>query len=311
MRNERLIFLLACCLLGIFSGRGQERIDLWQGVRMPGSRGIEVTDSVANHRVYRVGRPAMYRVAPTAENRGIAVVICPGGGYRRYAWEVAGFDIAAWFAGQGITAFVLTARLPESPDAADPASVGLQDLQRALRIVRARSGEWGIDRNRVGVEGSSAGGHLAAMSGVSDEDLSAAGDAADEERFRPDFMILVSPVVSMEEGPVHKGSRSALLGDDPAPELIARYSADRRVTGRTPPALLIHADDDRTVPAENSLRLYEALRRCGVSASLHIYPHGGHSISLDPQPVGTELWSREAERWLDGLYGAGRMAPAE
>lgn len=294
---------IVCLLLAVVTlpAGAQERIDLWEGTAMPNSRGVAVTDSIAGQRVWRVGRPAMYRVAPTAENRGIAVVICPGGGYQRYAWEVAGFDIARWLAAQGITGFVLTARLPGSPDVVDPAVVGTQDLQRALRLIRARSAEWGIDKGRVGVEGSSAGGHLAASAALL-EDFADTGDAVSGENCRPDFVILVSPVVSFDEAVTHKGSRRALLGETPSEEAVARFSLERRVTPEAPPMLLFHADDDRTVPAENSLRLYEALRHAGVSASLHIFPHGGHAISLEEQPAGTELWSSIASRWIDGLY---------
>ena len=296
--------LILCSLLLTAAAAAQEKIDLWQGAEMPNSRGIAVEDSIANHRVYRVGRPAMYRVAPAPErNRGIAVVICPGGGYQRYAWEVAGFDIARWFAGEGITGFVLTARLPGSPDVIDPSVVSTQDLQRALQLIRARADRWGIDPSKVGVEGSSAGGHLAASAGVAQELLYEGRDAVSREPFRPDFMILVSPVVSMREGLTHRGSREAICGTAPDEATLARHSIDEQVADNTPPALLIHAHDDRTVPAENSIRLYEALRARGIAASLHIFPQGGHSISLEEQPAGTELWKNAAERWIDLLCG--------
>ncbi len=286
------------------SAQEVERIELWSGRTMPNSRGIELQDSIANQRVWQVGQPALYRIAPTAEaNRGIAVIICPGGGYQRYAWEVAGFDIARHLAKQGITGFVLTARLPQSPDVEHPAEVGVQDLQRALRLVRSRSEEWGIDKERVGVEGSSAGGHLAASAAILVEPLYEAEDQVDEERCTPDFQILVSPVISMSDALCHRGSRRALLGEEPAEEQILRFSLERGVTAETAPAILFHADDDRSVKCENSIRYYEALRAQGVSASLHIFPHGGHAISLEAQPAGTELWMPLAERWLDGLYG--------
>lgn len=301
---KQFVCLLAALFATAAALRAQERIDLWEGVAMPDSRGIAVADSIANHRVYRVGRPAMYRVAPAPErNRGIAVVICPGGGYRRYAWEVAGFDIARWLADEGITGFVLTARLPDSPDAVDPTVVGTQDLQRALQLIRANAGRWGIDPAKVGVEGSSAGGHLAASAGVAAQLLYAGCDAVSEAPWRPDFMILVSPVVSLRDGITHRGSREALCGPDPSEETIARLSIDEQVGPATPPTLLIHAHDDRAVPAENSIRLYAALRACGVPASLHIFPQGGHAISLERQPAGTELWKPIVERWIDLLCG--------
>lgn len=281
----------------------QERIELWEGVEMPNSRGLIVVDSIANQRVYKVGKPAIYRVAPAPEkNRGIAVVICPGGGYQRYAWEVAGWDIARWLADEGITGFILTARLPNSPDVINPATVGVQDLQRALQLIRSRSAEWGIDKDKIGVEGSSAGGHLAASAGVERELLYAEQDAVAQEHFMPDFMILVSPVITLREGLTHRGSREMICGKNPTEEQISRYSIDEQVSEKTPPTILFHAHNDRSVPCENSIRMYEALRRQGVVASLHIFPEGGHAISLEAQPAGTELWKELTERWIDLLY---------
>lgn len=281
----------------------QERIELWEGVEMPNSRGVFVADSIANQRVYKVGKPAIYRVAPAPEkNRGIAVVICPGGGYQRYAWEVAGWEIARWFAEEGITGFILTARLPNSPDVINPATVGVQDLQRALQLIRSRSAEWGIDKDKIGVEGSSAGGHLAASAGVERELLYTAADAVAQEAFMPDFMVLVSPVITFREGLTHRGSREMICGKNPTEEQLHRYSIDEQVSNQTPPTILFHAHNDRSVPCENSIRMYEALRKQGVVASLHIFPEGGHAISLEKQPAGTELWKELTERWIDLLY---------
>lgn len=301
---KRLLALVAALFAAAAPLPAQERIDLWEGVEMPNSRGIELTDSIADHRIHRVGRPALYRTAPAPErNRGIAVVICPGGGYRRYAWETSGFDIARRLAERGITGFVLTARLPASPDVVTPETVGTQDLQRALQLIRANADRWGIDPAKVGVEGFSAGGHLAASAGVADTLLYAGSDAVSRQPWRPDFMVLVSPVISMRDGVTHRGSREQLCGKEPTEEQIARNSLDERVGATTPTTLLVHADDDPAVPTENSLRFYQALRRHGVSAALHIFPKGGHAISLERQPAGTELWSALAERWLDLLYG--------
>ena len=300
---RRLIALFAAIVCGLTSLMAQERIELWEGVEMPNSKGIFVADSIANQRVYKVGRPAIYRVSPSPENnRGIAVVICPGGGYQRYAWEVAGWDIARWLADKGITGFILTARLPNSPDVIDPATVGVQDLQRALQVIRARSAEWGIAKEKIGVEGSSAGGHLAASAGVERTLLYAGEDAISRERHTPDFMVLVSPVITLREGLTHRGSREMLCGKNPTEAQIQRYSVDEQVTEKAPPTLLFHAHNDRAVPCENSIRMYEALRKKGVMASLHIFPEGGHSISLEEQPAGTELWKELTERWIDLLF---------
>lgn len=296
-----LTLLLALLTLSV---EAQEKIDLWEGTSMPNTRGIEVADSIANERVYKVGRPAIYRVAPTPEkNRGIAVVICPGGGYQRYAWEVAGWDIARWLAEEGITGFILTARLPNSPDAVDPSIISTQDLQRALQVIRSRAEEWGIDPEKVGVEGSSAGGHLAAASGVETALLYTPQDEVARQKFMPNFMILVSPVISMDLAYTHRGSREMICGKNPTIDKVWRHSIDCQVSEQTPPTMLIHADNDPAVSPMNSILMYKALRKHGVPATLHIYPEGGHSISLEEQPAGTELWKNSVERWMDLLYG--------
>ena len=301
MRYLTLLFALITCTV---QAQQHEKIDLWEGTVMPNTRGIEVVDSIANERVYKVGRPAIYRVAPSPEkNRGIAVIICPGGGYQRYAWEVAGWDIARWLADEGITGFILTARLPNSPDAVDPSIISTQDLQRALQVVRSRASEWGIDPQKVGVEGSSAGGHLAAASGVETSLLYPARDAVAEEQFMPNFMILVSPVISMDLKYTHRGSREMICGKNPTIDKVWRHSIDCQVSEQTPPTMLIHADNDPAVSPMNSIRMYEALRKHQVPATLHIFPEGGHSISLEEQPAGTELWKNAVERWMDLLYG--------
>lgn len=301
MRYLTLLLALITCTA---QAQQHEKIDLWEGTVMPNTRGIEVVDSIANERVYKVGRPAIYRVAPSPEkNRGIAVIICPGGGYQRYAWEVAGWDIARWLADEGITGFILTARLPNSPDAVDPSIISTQDLQRALQVVRSRASEWGIDPQKVGVEGSSAGGHLAAASGVETSLLYPARDAVAEEQFIPNFMILVSPVISMDLKYTHRGSREMICGKNPTIDKVWRHSIDCQVSEQTPPTMLIHADNDPAVSPMNSIRMYEALRKHQVPATLHIFPEGGHSISLEEQPAGTELWKNAVERWMDLLYG--------
>ena len=300
----RYLTLLLALLTMTVQAQQQEKIDLWEGTTMPNTRGIEVVDSIANQRVYKVGRPAIYRVAPKPEkNRGIAIVICPGGGYQRYAWEVAGWDIARWFAEEGITGFILTARLPNSPDAIDPSIISTQDLQRALQVIRSRAEEWGIDPEKVGVEGSSAGGHLAAASGVETTLLYPAHDAVAEEKFMPNFMILVSPVISMDLKYTHRGSREMICGKNPTFDKVWRHSIDQQVSEQTPPTMLIHADNDPAVSPLNSVLMYEALRKHKVPATLHIFPEGGHSISLEEQPAGTELWKNAVERWMDLLYG--------
>jgi len=185
----------------------------------------------------------------------------------------------------------------------DPSIISTQDLQRALQVIRSRAEEWGIDPAKIGVEGSSAGGHLAAASGVETELLYEATDEVAKLPFMPNFMVLVSPVISMDLKYTHRGSREMICGKEPTEEKVRHHSIDRRVTPQTPPTMLIHADNDPAVSPLNSILMYQALREQGVPATLHIFPEGGHSISLEAQPAGTELWKNAVERWMDLLYG--------
>jgi acetyl esterase/lipase len=211
------------------------------------------------------GTSSIFVHLPGPERRtGAAVVICPGGGYGSLSIDCEGHDAARWFAEQGVVGIVLKYRLPNQPG--NTPGMPLQDAQAAIRMVRARAGEWGIDPRRVGIMGFSAGGHVASTAGTH-------FDAAT----RPDFMLLVYPVISM--GPfVHEGSRRNLLGPTPDPALVKFYSAEEQVTRETPPTFLAHASDDTVVRPENSVNLYLALQRAGVPAELHVYERGTHGL---------------------------------
>lgn len=279
----------------------QTFLPLWQG-NMPDSRGLALRDSVARERIVQVGTPALYAFVPSAaENTGTAVIVIPGGGYVKLAHEISGFALAKWFNTIGVTAFVLQHRFPTSPDAVVGYKAPLQDAQRAMRYVRAHAAQYGIDTTRIGVMGSSAGGHLSASLCTLPDDWSQAGDSLDRFGFRPDFAILVSPVISMADSIVHKGSRRSLLGPWEADSVLRRkFSLDRQVSPRTPPALLIHASDDPAVSPLNSVAYYRALLANGVlRSSLHLFPFGKHSISLRRQPGSTALWPSIAERWME------------
>ncbi len=276
----------------------QEFIPLWDKNKTPNSRGLELEDTIENERIRQVGIPGMYAFFPSAqENTGAAVVICPGGGYAHLAYVVSGIQLAKWFNSMGVSAFVLKYRLPESPDLRDRSIAPLQDAQRALRLVRSRAGTWGIKPDRIGVMGTSAGGHLAAHLATSKEDTAPLTDGLEKVSFTPDFMILVSPVITMGKY-AHAGSRTRLLGDNPPAQLIEQYSMEKQVTPATPPAFLVHAGDDKTVSVRNSLMFYDALTDKQVPASLHIFPRGGHSIALRNNPGSTEIWTRLCEMWL-------------
>ncbi len=276
----------------------QEFVPLWHKDKTPNSRGLTLEDKIDNERIQQVGTPGMYAFFPSAqENTGAAVVICPGGGYAHLAYVVSGTQLAKWFNSIGVSAFVLKYRLPESPDLRERSIGPLQDAQRAVRIIRSRAETWGIKPGRIGVMGTSSGGHLAAHLATSTEDAATVNDELDNVSFSPNFMILVSPVITMGEF-AHAGSRTRLLGHNPPAQLIERYSMDKQVTPVTPPAFVVHAGDDQTVSVRNSLMFYDALADKRVSVSLHIFPQGGHAISLRNNPGSTETWTRLCEMWL-------------
>lgn len=276
----------------------QEFVPLWEKGKMPNSKGLALKDDIRNERIYQVGTPGFYTFFPSSqENKGAAVLIFPGGGYERLSYIVAGHQIARWFNTMGVSAFVLNYRLPNSPDLEQREIAPLQDAQRAMRLIRQSAEKWQIKSDKIGVFGTSAGGHLAANLATAAEDLSKIGDGADISSFAPNFAILISPVITMGEF-AHAGSRKNLLGENPSKELIEKYSLETRVTEKTPPAFLVHAADDTSVGVRNSLMFYNALLDKNVPASLHIFPFGAHSIALRNNPGSTEEWSRLCEMWL-------------
>lgn len=265
----------------------QDFTPLWEEGEMPNSRGIPMTDSVENGRWRRVAVPGYFHFRPAKEeDTGAAVVICPPGGYGHHTYELAGFQFAKWFNTRGLHAFVLIHRLPHSPDLIERSTGPLVDARRMMELIRGNADAWGIDPGRVGAMGSSAGGHLAATL------------ATDREDTAPDFLILISPVITMENEYTHKGSVRNLLGENPSAELRERFSNEKQVKSFTPPTFLTHADNDRTVPAWNSVLFYSALKRAGIPASLHIFPQGGHAIALRNNPGSTRLWTDLCEAWL-------------
>jgi acetyl esterase/lipase len=280
MKNIVVLFYLVVSVPAVMA---QDFILLWPEGKMPNSKGI---------------KPGMWVFTPSAqENKNAAVIICPGGGYKHYAYAISGIQIAKWFNTMGVTAFVLNARFPHSPDLIERHSAPLQDAQRAIRIIRRDAARWGINTKKIGIIGFSAGGHLAATLGTHTKDVSKISDALDTVSFRPDFMMLVSPVISMGMY-THEGSRDNLLGNKPPADLVTLYSNEFQVTDKTPPTFLVHADDDRTVDTRNSVLFYNALRDKKIPASLHIFPFGGHNIALRNNPGTANSWPSLGEQWL-------------
>jgi acetyl esterase/lipase len=297
----RLIILIALTAVAALAVRAQDLIPLWPEGGMPNSKGLPLKDSIFNERIYRVGVPKLRAFLPSSqENKKSAVIICPGGGYERLAYVISGLQLAKWFNTMGVSAFVLDYRLPNSPDLKQREIGPLQDAQRAMRIVRAHAARWGIDPGKIGVLGTSAGGHLASMLGTRTDDVSAIGDSLDKVSFAPDFMILVSPVISMGVY-AHVGSRNNLLGANASKELVDKYSNELKVTSTTPPSFIVHAFNDKSVSVRNSLMFYQALVEKNVSSSLHVFPQGGHSIALRNNPGSAELWTTLCEAWMDEM----------
>lgn len=299
---SRPCFLLSFFLMALMAMalQAQEVIPLWQN-NMPNSKGIVLKDSVAGERVVQVGTPAIHVYEPSkAESTGTAVLIIPGGGYVKLAHEISGIALAKWYNTLGVTAFVLMHRFPQSPDVVVSYKAPLQDGQRALRYIRAHAEEYGIDIRKVGVMGCSAGGHLAASLCAIDEDWSQVGDALDAYSCKPSFAILVSPVISMNEAIVHKGSRTNLLGKREQDIAFRNlFSLEKQVNAGTAPAILFHASNDKAVSPLNSIAYYTALYNAGVEkSSLHLFPAGGHAISLRAQRGSTVMWPELAEAWL-------------
>jgi acetyl esterase/lipase len=281
-------------------------IPLWQGDPPNYKETGEVTiwDTSDIVRVRNVQKPDIAVFLPSKKNTtGEAVVICPGGGYGILAYDWEGSDIARWLNSEGIAAFVLKYRLPGSKSNIVPHKSPLMDAQRAMRLVRANAKKWNLDPAKVGIMGFSAGGHLAStLSTHFDAGDPSSTDPVEQESCRPDFSVLVYPVISFTEEFSHAGSRTALLGRDSDPELVRYYSNELQVTEETPPAILIHSDDDTGVPVENSIVYYEALRANKLASELHIYPYGGHGYSLAIGQGHLSTWPDRVIEWIKYIH---------
>jgi acetyl esterase/lipase len=239
----------------------------------------------------------LYRVPPDRASR-TAVVVCPGGSYRSLASDHEGKQVAEWLNTLGVSAFVLQYRV--GPRYRHPAPA--EDARRAIRLVRARAAEWGIDPTRIGIMGFSAGGHLASTTGTRfDQGKHGEADAVDRMGSRPDFMILAYPVISLEAPFAHAGSRQNLLGDPPAPAPLEELSSETHVTEHTPPTFLFHTADDPSVPVENSLTFASALHTAGVPVELHVFPKGPHGVGLAPHDPVLSQWPKLCANWLKAM----------
>ena len=282
---------LTMLLFAIKSNSQNMKIDLWPEGSIPLSipnaiqEKAEVTDIT---RISKVQVPQLEVFLPNKKSAtGQAVIICPGGGYARLSYDWEGTDFAKLLNTHGIAAFVLKYRLPDSLSSSHPDQVPLLDAKQAIRIVRAKAQEWNINPNHVGIMGFSAGGHLAATLSTHIE-----------EGTRPNFAILVYPVISMDKSIAHIGSRNNLIGLQPTADLIKLYSNEFQVSAQTPPTFMVHATDDNSVPVENSLLYYQALKKNNVPAEMHVFPTGGHGFGLGLGKGALEKWPLLLFDWL-------------
>jgi len=245
--------------------------------------------------ISNVSNPTLTFYGPAVDRpNGTAVIICPGGGYARLSTEREGVQYANWLSTLGVTSFVLKYRMAEFGHPAP-----LQDVLRAMRIVRSRAAEFKIDADRIGVMGSSAGGHLAARAGtLFDHADGKTGAPLDSVNSRPDFLILMYPVITMYDPVAHVGSRENLIGTHPTPELTRLMSVEKQVTAQTPPTLLIQTQEDKTVPVDNSILFFQALTRAHVPAEMYLFEHGSHGMGMRDGLGTASDWPKRAEEWL-------------
>ena len=248
-------------------------------------------------RINDITVPTLTVIKPKKKTSDASVIVCPGGGYAILAWDHEGTSIGEWFASKGVTAFVLKYRLPQD-ELFDNAEIRpLQDAQQSIRYIRQNADKYGVSPNKIGIMGFSAGGHLAATTSTHFYDQ--VGEIANPQiSVRPDFTILMYPVVSFSDKIGHMGSRDNLIGKNPPVNKIELYSNELQVKKDTPPAFLVHAFDD-WVHVDNSLNYYKALRKNGVASEMHLYDRGGHGFSMKKTNKGpVASWPARLEEWM-------------
>jgi acetyl esterase/lipase len=297
---KRIFILPVACLLIYNSMRAQLVLPLYEKIpnSKPSANQEKSVTADGILRVSKVSVPSLSMYTPALQNeKKAAVIICPGGGYGILAASHEGSDVARLFNEWGLVAFVLKYRLPDDSIMVDKTIGPLQDAQRAIQLVRENAGKWNIDPGKIGIMGFSAGGHLAST--ASTHFNKAVVDNPNMISLRPDFSILLYPVISFTDSIGHIGSRNNLIGKDPSAEKIKEYSNEMQVTPDTPPAFLVHAGDDKGVKPENSIRYYQALLKNNVPAELHLYQKGGHGFGLNNKTT-DDKWMERLKNWMQG-----------
>lgn len=247
--------------------------------------------------ISKISRPTLTVFLPAREKaNGTAVIICPGGGYWVEAAGHEGADVAKKFTEMGVTAFMLKYRIPDDSTMVDRSIGALQDAQQAIKTVRGHAAEWHLDPSRIGIMGFSAGGHLASTAGTHFK--RAVIPNANHSSLRPDFMLLIYPVISCQDNVSHKGSCEQILGKHPTQDQIDYFSNELQVTDETPPTFMVQSSDDPAVNPDNSILFYQALLKHHVPAELHLYEKGGHGYGMFVKD-NNELWMERCRNWLD------------
>ena len=247
--------------------------------------------------ITKISSPEMEVILPSEEKaNGTAVLIFPGGGYGVVCLHHEGYDLARWFAERGVAGIVMKYRLPSDEIMKDKSVGPLQDAQEAMRIIRRNATKWNINPAKIGVLGFSAGGHLA--SSISTHYNDKVYETKDKISARPDFSILIYPVISFDESITHMGSRINLIGENPDAKLVKYFSNELQINKETPPAILIHSADDKAVPVQNSLRYFEALQKNNVPSELHVYQRGGHGYGMGIDGSTESAWPETCLNWM-------------
>lgn len=281
--SRTILSLLSSLMILSFAATAAEPIviQLWPD-GAPTDNGLDpANEHYKGASLYAIANAELW-LFPAKKPNGTAIVCAPGGGYAMAATAHEGKDWADWMNAQGITFAVLKYRMPNGHD-----KVPLEDGRRAMQIMKEKASEYGFNPEKIGIMGSSAGGHFAAMLAT----------MYGEPQYRPAFQILLYPVITMDES-THAGTKRNLLGESPTPQMADKYSLEKQVTADTPPAFIILAADDKTVPAINSLRYAESLQAAGIPYSLHVYPDGGHGFGFRDTFRFKPEWTADLSHWL-------------
>jgi acetyl esterase/lipase len=304
---KKILFLFVA-IQSMIHLSAQEIIPLY--TKVPGSKPIVNREHAETGkdgilRISKVSEPSVMVFQPArGKSNGTAVIICPGGGYAILAASHEGTDVAKVFNEWGVTAFVLKYRLPDDSTMEQKEIGPLQDAQRAIQIVREGAQKWGINQSKIGIMGFSAGGHLASTAGTHFNH--AVIDNKKNTSLRPDFMVLIYPVISFTDSLAHMGSRNNLIGKNAGAEKVTEYSNELQVTTATPPAFLVHAKDDGGVKVQNSISFYEALQKNGVAAEIHLFEKGGHGFGMNNKTTDVK-WMDWLKVWMEKNVLSGKL----